>query len=262
MTALSQDRNTSQLVGTILSLGVAAATLIYSGSIVMRNATGYATKGATALGLTGVGIANHRVDNSAGAAGDENIDVALGVFKVANSAASDAITIADIGKPCYAVDDQTVAKTNGLTAGVPTRSAAGIIVGVEASGVHVLFNEAILRAVLAGHREFVQLRVTTLVGAGVYRVLSPVAGKVVNIGSVIEGVLTTGDATLTGKIDGVAITTGVITITQAASAAGDKDFAAPTAANTVAVGGELSLTVGGTNATATVANCFFEIERA
>lgn len=262
MTALGQDRNTSQLLGDVLSASVAAAVLIYGGAIAMRNSAGDVTKGQTALGLIGVGIAMERVDNSSGAAGDEDIKIGTGVFKVANSAAADAITEADIGKPCYVVDDQTVAKTNGLTAGLPTRSPAGVIVGVEATGVHVLFNEGILRAVLSGHRIFVPIRVATLVGANVYRVLSPVAGKVVNMGSVIEGVLTTGDATLTGKIGGNAITNGVITITQAGSAAGDKDFAQPTAANTVAVGDELSLTVGGTNATATVANCFFEIERA
>lgn len=262
MTALAQDRNTSQLIGAMLSASVAAAVLIYGGSIVMRNSAGNVTKGQTALGLVGVGIANHRVDNSDGAAGDKVIDILQGVFKVANSAAADAITAADIGKPCYAVDDQTVAKTNGLTAGLATRSPAGVIVGVEATGVQVLFNEAILRAVLAGDRIIVPVRVTTLVGAGVYRVISPVAGKVLSIGSIIEGVLTTGDATLTGKIGGAAITTGVITITQAGSAAGDKDYAAPTAANTVAAGDELSLTVGGTNATASAANCYFEIERA
>lgn len=262
MTALGQDRNTSQLLGDVLSASVAAAVLIYGGAIVMRNSAGDVTKGQTALGLIGVGIAMERVDNSAGAAGDEQIKVGTGVFKLANSAAADAITAADIGKPCYAVDDQTVAKTNGLTAGLATRSAAGVIVGVEDTGVHVLFNEAILRAVLSGDRIFVPIRVATLVGANVYRVMSPVAGKVVNISSITEGVLTTGDATLTGKIGGNAITNGVITITQAGSAAGDKDFAAPTAANTVAAGDELSLTVGGTNATATVANCLFEIERA
>lgn len=262
MTALAADRNTPRLEGDIKSLSVAASALVYAGAIVMRNTAGNATKGQAALGLIGVGRADERVDNSAGAAGDKTIKVRQGVFRFANSASTDQITAAEIGKPCYAVDDQTVAKTTGITAGVPTRSPAGVVVGVDSIGVHVLMDEAVLRAVLAGHRSFVPVRVATLVGAGVYRVLSPVAGKVVNIGSVIEGVLTTGDATLTGKINGVAITGGVITITQAGSAAGDKDFAAPSAANDVVVGDELSLTVGGTNATASVANAFFEIERA
>jgi hypothetical protein len=179
------------------------------------------------------------------------------VFSFANSASTDEIVDDDIGKLCYIVDDQTVAKTNGAN----TRSVAGIVVGLDANGVHVLFSEEALAAYLANRRVFVPLRVATLVGTGVYRQISVHAGRVVKIWSVTEGVLTTGDATLTCKINGAAITTGVLTITQAGSAAGDIDTAVPTAANVVAVGDELSALVGGNNATATVANLMFEIER-
>lgn len=254
--ALTQDRNTPRLDGEFKSLG-AAAQLIYGGALVCRNAAGYAAKGAAALGMHGVGRAEERVDNSGGSPGDLSIRVREGVFRYANSAAADEITIAEIGKVAYVVDDQTVAKTSGPG----TRSPAGIIVGVDELGVHVLLNEGVLAAYLAGRRFLVPVRVATLVGANVYRALSPFAGRVVKIWSVIEGVLTTGDATLTAKINGAAIITGVITITQAGSAAGDKDSCVPTAANVVAEGDELSLTVGGTNATATVANVMFEIER-
>jgi hypothetical protein len=257
MTALSGDRNTPRVAGELKSMLVAASALIYAGAIVMRSSTGYAAKGATAVGYRGAGIARQRIDNSAGAAGDLSINVMEGVFRVANSAGGDEIVDDDIGSLCYIVDDQTVAKTNGSN----TRSVAGVVVGLDAQGVHVCFEEENLAAYLAYRRVLVPVRVATLVGANVYRVLSPFAGRVVKIWSVIEGVLTTGDATLTGKIDGVAITNGVITITQAGSAAGDKDTAVPTAANVVPVGGELSLTVGGSNATASVANAMFEIER-
>jgi hypothetical protein len=252
---LTADRNTPRLAGDFQS-GVMDAVKIFAGALVMRNAAGYLTKGQTAVGLRGVGVAQEQVDNSGGSAGDLSINYRTGTFRFANSSAGDAITAADIGKLCYAVDDQTVAKTNGAN----TRSVAGAVVGVDDSGVHVSLDEDDLAAYLANRRVFVPVRVATLVGANVYRQLSIYAGRVVKIWSVIEGVLTTGDATLTAKIDGVAITAGVITITQSGSAAGDKDFAAPTAANIVAVGGELSLTVGGSNATATVANGLFEIE--
>ena len=114
-------------------------------------------------------------------------------------------------------------------------------------------------------KEYVPLRVTTLVGSNVYRVICKFAGTVSRIDSITEGVLTTGDATLQAKLNGSNIgstTTGLITITQVGSAAGDKDSATPATTNiTVAVGDELSLTVGGTNATATAANCWFEITR-
>jgi hypothetical protein len=256
MSALTADRNTPQFSGETESLKM-AAQLIYAGALVMRNAAGYAVKGATGLGLRGVGRAEERVDNSLGSSGDKSINVREGTFRFANSSAGDAITIADIGKLCYAVDDQTVAKTNGNN----TRSPAGVVEVVDDVGVWVSLDEDDLAAYLAMRRFFVPVRVATLVGANVYRSISPFAGRVVKIWSVTEGVLTTADATLTAKIGGVAITTGVITITQAGSAAGDKDSCVPTAANVVAVGDELSLTVGGGNETATEANVMFEIER-
>jgi hypothetical protein len=63
----------------------------------------------------------------------------------------------------------------------------------------------------------------------------------------LSGALTTGNATLTAAIGGVAVTNGAVTITQAGSAAGDIDVATPTAARTIAAGQVLSITPGGTN---------------
>lgn len=145
MSALTEDRNTPRAEGDIKSMGVAAATTIYAGAIVMRNASGYALKGAAATGSIGAGRAERRVVNP-GSAGDKRIDVREGVFQFGNSSAGDAITIADIGAPCFIVDDQTVAKTNGSG----TRSIAGFISGVDDGGVWVRFDEALARAYLAG----------------------------------------------------------------------------------------------------------------
>jgi hypothetical protein len=102
--------------------------------------------------------------------------------------------------------------------------------------------------------------VATLVGTNVYRVVSPVAGTVISIYSVIAGALTTGNATLTGKIDTTAITGGALTLTQAGSAAGDVDSATPSANNEVEEGDVLSVTVGGTNDAAVGATVTFLIE--
>ncbi|MBA3546011.1 MAG: hypothetical protein H0T76_05990 [Nannocystis sp.] len=114
---------------------------------------------------------------------------------------------------------------------------------------------------VVGLKAAVPITATSLVGTTVYRVLSPYAGTVSMIKSVIQGALTTGNATLTAKINGVAITTGILTLTQAGSAPGDIDTCSPTAANTVAVGDELSWTVGGTNDAAVGAAGYFEITR-
>lgn len=133
MTVLAADRNTPTREGDVFNLPVATNVKLYGGGLMMLNATGYVTKGAAATGQVCVGRAEETVDNAGGADGAKNIDVRSGVFKWANSAAADLITIAEIGDTCYIVDDATVAKTDGTG----TRSAAGKIVGVDSDGVWV-----------------------------------------------------------------------------------------------------------------------------
>ena len=133
MAALTADRNTPYRRGDDYVYPVAATTKIYAGSVVMLNAAGDATKGATATGQIAAGRAEEQADNTTGAAGAKTVKVRKGVFRWANSAAADAITKAEIGDTCYIVDDQTVAKTDGTA----TRSAAGKIMDVDASGVWV-----------------------------------------------------------------------------------------------------------------------------
>ena len=142
MAALSQDRNTARLQGDVFSGAVAASTTIYAGALVMRNAAGYLIEGQTATGLVGVGRAEERVDNGSGSNGDLSARFRPGIFQFGNSASADEITIAEIGDVAYAVDDQTVAKTDGSSA----RSPAGIIVDVDAQGVWVRVDEALIKA--------------------------------------------------------------------------------------------------------------------
>jgi len=141
MVALTTERNTRLRIGDLRREPVAATIKIWGGSLVMRNAAGFLTKGATATGCVGVGRAEATVDNT-GAAGALSLDYRIGIFLFANSAAGDLITVADIGKPCFIVDDQTVAKTDGTA----TRSRAGIVDGVDTTGVWVRMDEALARA--------------------------------------------------------------------------------------------------------------------
>ncbi|MEL7754009.1 hypothetical protein VO57_008850 [Citromicrobium bathyomarinum] len=146
--ALSADRNTPRAEGAILR-SPAAASLIYAGALVMRNAAGYVTKGATATGSVGVGRAEQRVDNSGGSAGDLSVNVRPGTFRFNNSASTDAITIAEIGDVCFIVDDETVAKTDGSG----TRSPAGFVADIDDQGVWVRFDEALTRVYVEGIAE-------------------------------------------------------------------------------------------------------------
>ncbi len=135
MAALTADRNTPELAdgGKTFDRLVAASTKIHAGSLVALSATGYAVPGSTATTLKADGRAGEAVDNSAGADGAKSVAVRRGVFRFANSASADLITIANIGNNCYIVDDQTVAKTDGTS----TRSVAGKIMDVDSLGVWV-----------------------------------------------------------------------------------------------------------------------------
>lgn len=133
MTALTADRNTQYKDGDLVLLPVAAGAKAYAGGIAVANANGYVAPGSTATTLTYLGRFDAAVDNTDGANGAKSVLVRRKkAFKWANHGA-DAVTQADLGKTCYIVDDQTVAKTNGGN----TRSAAGIVLGVDADGVWV-----------------------------------------------------------------------------------------------------------------------------
>lgn len=144
MSALTKDRNTPALMGDKRRGLAAAAVTIYAGALLMRNAAGYLTPGATATGAIGAGRALVQIDNTSGAAGDAEVTFDAEICRYANSGA-DPITIADIGSPCFIVDDQTVAKTDGTS----TRSPAGLIEDVDTLGVWVRFDEALTKAATA-----------------------------------------------------------------------------------------------------------------
>lgn len=145
MAALTADRNTPTRAGNITVGQLAAAVKVYAGAILMRNAAGYLVPATTATGLVGVGRAEQQVDNTSGSAGDLTVNFRPGAFRYANSAGGDELTIADIGTACYAVDDQTVAKTSDTS----SRSLAGILVDVDDLGVWVDFNEALTPVAVA-----------------------------------------------------------------------------------------------------------------
>jgi hypothetical protein len=139
MAALTSARNTPEMAdgGRLAVYPVEANTKIYLGSMVALNGAGNAVPGSTATGLKVVGRADAKhggapgenADNTGGAAGAVAVVARRGVFLFANHGA-DAVTAAEVGKVCFVVDDQTVAKTNGTG----TRSAAGRVVAIDASG--------------------------------------------------------------------------------------------------------------------------------
>lgn len=117
MAALAQDRDTPSRDGELYSLGVAANAKIFAGSIVCLNSSGYAVPGSDTAGLKAWGRAEENVDNTGGANGAKTVLVREGVFKFAAT----GLTVADVGKPCFLSDDQTVsvaATANNVFAGI------------------------------------------------------------------------------------------------------------------------------------------------
>ena len=255
MTALTADRPIRQDIGEEYTADVAAATTIYAGAHIMQDTSGNAVPAAETSTLRSLGVAMEQVDNSGGAAGDETVKYRRGNFLFANSSGGDEITLAERGEFCFAVDDQTVAKTSDSGA----RPVAGKIMGIDAATSQVIVevgyytsadgdlvaannlsdvaSAATSRANLGANLVALQFtaRASLDDAATTLRVVSPVAGDITDLLSVISGALTGGDPTLTFSINGTPITGGVITIANSGSAAGDVDSATPSAAKTVAV---------------------------
>jgi len=97
--------------------------------------------------------------------------------------------------------------------------------------------------------------------AGSSWAVSPVAGDIIRIQSIIDGAIATADAVITPQINTVAITGGAITIATAGSAAGDIDVSTPTALRTVAVGDAIEIATSGASTNTVRANFTVTIQR-
>lgn len=123
------DRNTPMKKGELVAVPVAAGAVIDGGTLVAVNATGFAVPAAGTAGLTVVGVADERMDNTGGADGAAVCRVRRGwIFLFSNDSAG-AVTQALFGKPVFVKDAGTVTKTGSV--------AAGRCLGVDAEGVWV-----------------------------------------------------------------------------------------------------------------------------
>ena len=97
------------------------------------NATGYLVPGSEATTLTYIGRADAHVDNSDGADGDETCLVRRNKAFLFKNDDADPVDQSLVGQPCYILDDETVAGTDGTG----TRSESGTVLAVESAGVWV-----------------------------------------------------------------------------------------------------------------------------
>ncbi len=146
MAALTNSRNTPEMAdgGRMRSYPVEANTNIYLGGIVALNAAGNAvpasatTTTANPLKVIGRaervsnGIPGQNALNNPGAAGALAIVVRKGVFMFNQDG---SIGAAQVGLPCFAIDDNTVTASDRASgASVQQYAVAGQVVAIDASG--------------------------------------------------------------------------------------------------------------------------------
>ena len=135
MAAAIAPRETPKYNAILRSLPVAASVTIYAGTMVAVDTSGYARPARTSTTDRVVGMARATVTNGA-VAGAVNVEVdSESIVRMGNSTSGDLIAGTEVGATIYAVDDQTVAKTNGTN----TRVAAGTCFAVDSAGVWVKF---------------------------------------------------------------------------------------------------------------------------
>ena len=99
----------------------------------MLDATGNALPAAPQAAATTLVVRAVARRRAVQAQGDALTDGATGVFCFDNATAGDALTRADIGAVCCALDDATVAKGHDTN----KRPLAGTVIDVDAAGVWV-----------------------------------------------------------------------------------------------------------------------------
>jgi len=140
MAALTRNRSIDQVASGFDRFQIevdGAAAVIYEGAFVSCLSTGYAVDSDASGAGPVQGVAEHRVDNSAGADGALSVDVLQGQFWRPNSG-TNACTVAHVGKPVFAEDDQTIGSL----------ASAGVVVGIclaidSTLGVLVYVNAAL-----------------------------------------------------------------------------------------------------------------------
>lgn len=208
MTAANKDRDPGYAGDrAVREHDAAAAVKIYYGTAVCLDAAGNANPGADTTGLKMAGVSRGDVrngqstcDNSTGSAGDKKVEVfTRGVY----SFAAAGLSKADIGKPCWLTDDQTVQLT-------PAEVFAGILVDIDGATVALVDIEPAVREGKGLSRNAIALVFTsnaTVTGAVQSALELPFAVKCLRIyGDVLTAPGSTDTATCT-------ITDGTSTVT-------------------------------------------------
>jgi hypothetical protein len=197
--ALSAPKRSQKWAGGgLLNVGVLASAVILQGGLVML-ASGYARAARVGQGgsdlLKIADVANCRVigmavESVTGGASDGAVtcDVEEGIYLLKSGTGADAITVADVDRYCFILDDETVAShSNG---GI--RPRAGIVREVTSQGVWVEISAA--AAAAAPRSVFLPWSINetdTLAGTSA-ELVAPGAGRIVRNSVIVQKAVTTG----------------------------------------------------------------------
>ena len=136
MAALTRERDTLSRDAVLFEFPIIADTVLYAGGLGAMYAGGeVGPPGEGSPEAKVIGRVEETADNRGGLGGALRAKLRRGCFCYANSSGIDQSGLADVGGPCYAVDDQTVAKTSNSG----DRPIAGVVRDVGGRGVWVDF---------------------------------------------------------------------------------------------------------------------------
>lgn len=127
-----------------------------------------------------------------------------------------------------------IVSTNGFTGDLTGNVTGNLTGGIAGGATQAELNEYALSLDIADGS-----------ADATYYLIAPHAGTISKIYTVIDGVVSTADITVTANIGATPVTNGVVTIATASSAAGDVDSATPTAANAITAGAAINFVVAG-----------------
>jgi hypothetical protein len=144
--ALTANTRTNAAADSYFELPVAAGVRLFTGSQCALDVAGRLVLAGNAAAVTpSVGRCRIEANNTGGGAGAISAIVDPGDYWLTQSAGVGAITIADRGKVCFAVDDNTVHRLQGA------RRPSGIVLDVDATlGVLVRVDHTRFSAAQAG----------------------------------------------------------------------------------------------------------------
>lgn len=116
---------------------------------------------------------------------------------------------------------------------------------VTSSAAELNITDGVTATATELNETFLTVEIVDVSTASSVWVVSPHAGTVSKIYSVINGTIATAPAVLDPQIGGTSITDGGISITESGSAAGDIDSSTPSAANVVTAGQAIEVATSG-----------------